>query len=95
MQSKLQENVQINNFTSNKDTKSQYKVFKATTGHGLVEKEDADFYQIDLNEPLNPGEEYTLYMEFITRISNTTLDGLYLSKYVDPETKKEKYFIII
>jgi hypothetical protein len=55
-------------------------------GHAPLEKEEADFYQIDLSQSLEVNEEYVIVIHFLTRINNDSLSGLYLSKYIDPQT---------
>ncbi|CAL8114162.1 unnamed protein product [Orchesella dallaii] len=49
------------------------------------------FIVINLEETLKAGSQYEIYIEFVTPVSQTRLDGMYLDSYVDPATNETKY----
>ncbi|OXA64588.1 Aminopeptidase N [Folsomia candida] len=90
----LRENLLHVQQTGDNTTTSRVNNVSVLRSSLVLGKEDADFYQIQLSENLQPGEQYSLHLDFVTRISNSTLDGLYLSSYEDP-SKNEKKFLAV
>ena len=45
-----------------------------------------DFFIINLDEELEAGQKYEIYIEFLALIPADKLDGMYLDFYVDPAT---------
>lgn len=51
---------------------------------------ETDFLVLHLDRSLQKNSEYTVFVEFVARIGDDRLNGMYLDYYINPETKEKR-----
>lgn len=52
----------------------------------FTEDKNKQTLTISVKEPLEATSEYTVTIDFVSRVADDRQDGLYLSQYIDPDT---------